>query len=394
MINRIIIVGVLALCSLMNSAIARPVINCVWDSPNFFPLTTPGYKDVISSAITQRTEQYNCNQETGQCSLRYYYTIPNQTFTVTASNTVTCINNGDEVGKVDYHFYRNAGPTASNYRDLRMTLAGGGSNGGWITLDGRPADNVVWGYETLEPCQTGCTDVRTGWPRYHQTLTLTFTTTPNSLSSYTRSSLEWNNQDYIGNFAIDSQNPSVVNRAVPICLFTQSDTSCGRYVGGIGGGGGLVPVPPPIPQCTLRIVTPNIIEFQPISSDDLSRNRVRMEDFTLTATKGPVQSDICIGNVYNLPGEIKTEGGYAISNIFWGINHSSGTAQGIGLKIYDLDLGSYLQFNYRYPSFIKNIRTVSETRRFRAEIAASTNDLNNIKSGEYSQVLTFEVRIP
>lgn len=229
MMSRAIIVGILALCAMMNSAIARPFMNCVWDSADFFPLTTPGFKDVISSAITQHTEQYNCNPTTGQCSTRYYYAVPNRIFTVTASNTVTCINNGDTVGDIKFLFHRNPGVIATNYRDLRMTLQGGGQNGSWITLDGRPADTVVWQDEALEPCQGNCSDVRTGWPQYRKTLLLTFTATPTSLTAYSRSALEWNNQDYIGNWAIDSLLTSMVERAVPICIFKQNEVMLPTY---------------------------------------------------------------------------------------------------------------------------------------------------------------------
>lgn len=400
-----IIIGVFAACSIMGKAFAAgPLINCVWDNPNYFPLTSPGYIDTINSAIQQHTEQYNCNPTTGQCSTRYYYTLPNREFVVTAANTVTCINNGDEAAPIRYLFYRKLVPTASNFKELRMILD---FMGGWVMLDGRPEQLVGEDEDILEPCVENCTDIRTGWPQYHKMFTLTFKAIPIRTSSYNRNDLVWNTQDYIGNWSVYTQNPSVGSRAIPICIFKQNDTNCGRYVGGTGGGGGgniggggggggggLIPTPPPVPQCTLTITTPNVVQFQPISTDDLSRNRVRTEDFTLTASKGPVQSGTCIGNVYNLPGEIKTEGGYPISSTFWGINGSGGSPQGIGLKILDLDLGSYLQFNYRYPAFIKNIRTTSETKRFRAEIAASTSDLKKIKSGAYSQVLTFEVRIP
>ncbi|UAN54635.1 hypothetical protein KGP26_29120 (plasmid) [Serratia sp. JSRIV002] len=389
MMIRIIFLGMLILYSIMSSAIAGPIINCVWDNTKFFPLTTRGFKEVIDAAITSHTEEYNCNSD-GQCLKRIYYTVPNQTFTVTASNSVTCINNGDSAGDIKYQFYRILSQTPHNYKGLTMFVPGGGA---WLTLDGRPAGISIWQDGTLAPCEKNCTNIRTGSPQYRKIFSLTFTASPILTRSYDYNSLRWDAPDYIGNWSVDSRSP-VTWATIPVCISNQNNSTCGQYLGGMGSGGNLVPPPPPTPQCTLKITTPDIVQFQPISSDDLSRNRVRMEDFTLTATKGPVQSEVCIGNVYNLPGEIKTEGGYSISSTFWGINHSSGISQGIGLKIYDLDEGNYMQFNHRYSNFIKNIRTISETKRFRAEIAASTNDLKKIKSGEYSQVLTFEVRIP
>lgn len=390
--SRNIIVGTLALCSLsMSSAIAGPIINCVWDDNFSFPLMTYGFSEIVYDAITKKVEEYNCDPETGKCDKREYYLLANKVFTVTSSNTVSCINNGDAVGDINFLFYISPGPAETNFRGPKMVVAGGPT----ILLDGSSAGSTInWKNGSLAPCQRDCRNVKTGWPRFDKTLSLTFTATPISLRADFIDKLEWNKQNHVGNWAVDSLTSSVIARAVPVCIMKKGDSSCSQYAGGMGGGGGLLPPPPPVPQCTLRITTPNVIQFQPISSDDLSRNRVRMEDFTLTATKGPVQSQFCTGNVYNLAGEIKAEGGYAINSTFWGINHSSGSPQGIGLKIFDLDQGSYLQFNYRYPSFIKNIKDTSETKRFRAEIAASTNDLKKIKAGEYSQVLTFEVRMP
>ncbi|WP_174334246.1 hypothetical protein [Serratia fonticola] len=53
-----------------------------------------------------------------------------------------------------------------------------------------------------------------------------------------------------------------------------------------------------------------------------------------------------------------------------------------------------MKFNQKYPRFISDISSISESKRMRAEISATTKDLKKIKDGEYSQVLTFEVAMP
>lgn len=237
-----------------------------------------------------------------------------------------------------------------------------------------------------------------GWPQYYKVLSFTFTVRPIKSRVEFGPIPNFDNINLLGNIWVhkSSDNPGMSyygwgSTSIPgICGLMNSDMSDCIPSSGGGGAGPIIPNP-----CVhVDHYHPGVVEFQPISSDDLSRNRVRMEDFTLTATKGPVQSQSCMGSTYNLPGTIKTEGGYSISSTFWGINHSSGSPQGIGLKLFDLGKGSYLQFNHTYPSFIANISSMSETKRIRAEIAATTNDLKRIKDGEYSQVLIFEVKMP
>ncbi|NTY85953.1 fimbrial protein [Serratia fonticola] len=394
---------VLALCSLINRALAaEDLMVCNWEHLNgdFVKLTSGSFRDVIEPYIEWKKEEDQCNEY--ECTYRNYWDIPNRTYTVTASAAVRCINMGNKTGPIRFSFERAFTPKKPTYyKNLTMKISGAGS----LSLSG--LENMWfgtirnWSDGTLAPCQIDCRSMSSGWPQYYKVLSFTFTVRPikSRVEFEFGPKPNFDNINLLGNIWVhqSSDNPGMSyygwgSTSIPgICGLMNSDMSdCIPS----SGGGGAGPIKPPTPVCTLTITTPGVVEFQPISSDDLSRNRVRMEDFTLTATKGPVQSQTCIGSVYNLPGTIKTEGGYSISNTFWGINHSSGSPQGIGLKLYDLGKGSYLQFNHTYPSFIANISSMSETKRIRAEIAATTNDLKRIKDGEYSQVLIFEVKMP
>lgn len=393
-------VALLALCSLKNTALASgDMMVCEWTNLNgrAVNLTSGGFYDVIRPNIDWKREEYDCDKE-GNCSYRYYWNIPNQTYTVTASVNVKCINIGDVAGPIRFSFDKAFTVKPTHYQNLTMKITGAGS----LSLSGleNMAEGTLrsWSDGTLAPCTRFCFGVLTGWPQYNKTLTFTFTVRPIKSRVDGGPMPNFDNLDTLGYIWVhnSSNDPSAsyhgYSTGTPvICGFTDSNMSGCRPD---SGGGNAGPIKPSIPSCTLTITTPGVVEFQPISSDDLSRNRVRMEDFTLTATKGPIQSQTCMGSTYNLPGTIKTEGGYSISNTFWGINHSSGSPQGIGLKLFDLGKGSYLQFNHTYPSFIANISSMSETKRIRAEIAATTNDLKRIKDGEYSQVLIFEVKMP
>lgn len=393
-------VALLALYSLINTALASDdMMVCDWTDLDgkFVKLTSGSFRDVIEPFIEWKVEKYDCDKE-GDCSYRTYWYIPNRTYTVTASAAVKCINVGNKAGPIRFSFEKGFAGKPTDYKNLTMRITGAGS----ISLSG--LENVAqgtirtWSDGSLAPCTKECFSVYTGMPSYSKTLTFTFTVRPIKSKIEYGLMPNFDGVNYLGDIWIhtsrDDTNSSYYGytTGVPsICGLMYSDMSGCR---GSSGGGGAGPIKPPTPACTLTITTPGVVEFQPISSDDLSRNRVRMEDFTLTATKGPVQSQICMGNTYNLPGTIKTEGGYSISSTFWGINHSSGSPQGIGLKLYDLNKGSYLQFNHTYPSFIANISSMSETKRIRAEIATTTNDLKKIKGGDYSQVLIFEVKMP
>jgi hypothetical protein len=399
-VKYLLTVLLLALSSLINTALAAgDMMVCDWTDlkDKSVKPTGGGFGDVIEPFIESKIEAYDCDKE-GNCFYRYYWNIPNRIYTVTATANVKCINLGDQTGQIRFSFEKTFTFNPTHYKNLTMQITGAGS----LSLTG--LENMVdgtkrtWSDGTLAPCTQGCSSVNTGWPQYYKTLTFTFTVRPIKSKVDYGPKPNFDNLDLLGYIWVH------VSREVPIASYHSSTTNAPNICGLVGskmnecrasgGGSGPGPSKPPIPSCTLTITTPGVVEFQPISSDDLSRNRVRMEDFTLTATKGPVQSQVCIGSTYNLPGTIKTEGGYSISSTFWGINHSSGSPQGIGLKLFDLGKGSYLQFNHSYPAFIANISSMSETKRIRAEIAATTNDLKRIKDGEYSQVLIFEVKMP
>lgn len=373
---------------------------CNWEGlqDKYIRLQNGSFQDVLRNVIERRSEAYNCDGE-GNCSYRYYWYIPNRTYTITAAVAVRCINVGDAAGPVRFSFYKSTDQKPTYYQNLTMRVSGAGSLA-LSNVENMPYGTMkTWTDGSLAPCERNCYSVDSGWPQYYKMLNLTFTVRP------IKSRVEgwgvtptYDALDLLGHiwvhWSIDDSSMSSTQQSIG------APTICGLVYSSMGGcappsnESEAGPERPPLPQCTLTVTTPGVVEFQPISSDDLSRNRVRMEDFTLTATKGPVQSQNCVGSTYNLPGIIKTEGGYSISSTFWGINHVSGTPQGIGLKLYDLDKGSYLAFNQTYPAFISNINSVSESKRIRAEIATTTNDLKKIKDGDYSQVLIFEVKMP
>ncbi|WP_431225152.1 hypothetical protein ACQ86O_10385 [Serratia sp. L9] len=400
-IEYLLTVVLLAVCSMMNIAHAElegDMMVCSWEDlyDNFVKLNTGSFRDVIEPFIEWKKESYNCD-ESG-CSYRYYWLIPNRTYIVTASAAVKCINIGDKTGSIKFSFEKAATEKPLYYQNMTMRVTGAGS----LSLTGveNMAEGTLrsWTDGSLAPCEMNCWDVNLGFPQYHKTLTFTFTVRPIKTRVEGHLMPSFDGINLLGNLWVhaSSSDPGMSwtnfgNPSPGICGLMFSNME-GCYLSEGGGGSGQLK--PPIPQCTLTVTTPGVVEFQPISSDDLSRNRVRMEDFTLTVAKGPVQSQACVGSTYNLPGIIKTEGGYSINSTFWGINHSSGSPQGIGLKLYDLGKGRYLQFNHNYPAFISDITSISETKRIRAEIAATTNDLKKIKGGDYSQVLVFEVKMP
>lgn len=392
----------LALCFFAKAALADDLngdmMVCDWGelSGRFIK---PGstLTDVIEPAIQDKYEKYDCDKNGENCSYRYYWNIPNRTYTVTASTTVTCLNVGDKTGPIRFSFWKYYNYKPTFFRNFTMRITGAGS----LSLSGLESPSALtrsWTDGTLAPCKTDCYSLTEGRPRYSKKMTFTFSVQP--IKSRVEGDIvpHFDNINNLGDVWVhtSSSDPSasftVFSTSIPtICGLEFSDLGACNPSSGNGGSG---PIKPPVPTCTLTVITPGVVEFQPISSDDLSRNRVRMEDFTLTVTKGPVQSQTCLGSTYNLPGTIKTEGGYSINSTFWGINHSSGSPQGIGLKLFDLGKGSYLQFNHTYPAFIANISSISETKRIRAEIAATTNDLKKIMGGDYSQILTFEVKMP
>lgn len=395
---------VLALYSFAHTALADTDgdnMVCNWDGLGGYKSyikPSSSFRDVIGPAIESLTEKYDCDKNGENCSYRYFWTIPNRIYTVTATVTVNCLNVGNKSGPIRFTFWKEYTDKPTYFRNLTMRITGAGS----LSLSGLESLAAgitrTWSDGTLAPCETNCFSIFSGQPRYSKTITFTFTVQPIRSKVDYGPKPNFDNIDFLGDIWIHksasdaSASHTAFSTNIPtICGLEFSDLSGCRPSSGNGGSGG---VKPPLPQCTLTITTPNVVEFQPISSDDLSRNRVRMEDFTLTVSKGPVQSQTCIGSTYNLPGTIKTEGGYSINSTFWGINHSSGSPQGIGLKLFDLGKGSYLQFNHTYPAFIANISSVSETKRIRAEIAATTNDLKKIMGGDYSQILTFEVKMP
>ncbi|MGQ8775827.1 hypothetical protein ACUTQ5_15725 [Serratia sp. NA_112.1] len=392
--------ALLALGSLFNTALAEEdLMACKWDNlTGNFIRPEIGFRNVIDPFIEEKSEKYDCDQNGNNCRYRNYWNIPNRTYTITATAAVTCINVGNKSGPVKFSFEKADFAKSDYYKNVTMRISGAGSLylSSMENMAGGTTRN--WTDGSLAPCMSNCNSVTNGSPRYSKTLQFTFTVQPIKSRVDDSKKPGFDRPNFLGDIWVHSasNDPSSSyvssGTSIPsICGLEDSSLGGCRASGGSGSSG---PLKPPIPPCTLTITTPGVVEFQPISSDDLSRNRVRMEDFTLTATKGPVQSQTCVGSTYNLPGTIKTEGGYSISSTFWGINHSSGSPQGIGLKLFDLGKGSYLQFNHTYPSFIANIYSMSETKRIRAEIAATTNDLKRIKDGEYSQVLIFEVKMP
>lgn len=397
-VKYLLAITLLALGSLFNTALAEgDLMVCRWENLNDkFVSLNGSFRDVIDPFIESKREAYDCDKD--GCYYRYYWNIPNRTYTVTGTASVSCINVGNKTGPVKFSFEKAYSGKPTYYQNMTMRISGAGSLS-LSSLENMAGGTIRnWSDGSLAPCQSHCYDVNNGFPKYSKILTFTFTVRPTKSRIDNGPMPGYDGLNYLGDLWVNasSNDPSMsyVNygTSIPgICGLENANLSGCRPSSGSGGSGSLKP---PIPQCTLTITTPGVVEFQPISSDDLSRNRVRMEDFTLTATKGPVQSQTCVGSTYNLPGTIKTEGGYSISSTFWGINHSSGSPQGIGLKLFDLNKGSYLQFNHTYPSFIANISSISETKRVRAEIATTTNDLKKIKGGDYSQVLVFEVRMP
>ncbi|MGL5388368.1 MAG: hypothetical protein ACRC2A_05250 [Enterobacterales bacterium] len=392
-------VGLLALYAMFNTVMARDLLVCNWGnlrSSKFIGPNAGSFRDVIGPQIQERREAYDCDKD--GCRYRYYWNIPNRTYTMTATATVNCVNIGDTAAPVRFSFEKASTLKPEFFKNLTMRISGAGSFSVSGLENMGTGEIRGWSDGTLGPCQSNCFSTQDGYPNYTKTLSFTFTVQPIKTRIDGGPQPNFDGVNLLGRLWVhrssDDPNMSYHGYGIGspgICGLMNSDMS-GCAIS--DGGGGAGPAVPPVPQCTLTITTPGVVEFQPISSDDLSRNRVRMEDFTLTATKGPIQSQVCTGSTYNLPGTIKTEGGYAISSTFWGINHSSGAPQGIGLKLYDLNKGNYLQFNHTYPAFIANISSMSETKRIRAEIAATTNDLKRIKDGEYSQVLIFEVRMP
>ncbi|WP_369311260.1 fimbrial protein [Providencia rettgeri] len=378
-----------------SNAFAYQIANCQWEQSNYYPLIPQGFKKYINDSIQTKKEYYACGENGSQTCSRTYYELPQSIYTIQAVNTVTCINNGDEPGNLTLYLYRVNKRAEKNFKDIKIAAP----NGAFAWLGNTTTQRVEWIDQKdfiLEPCQTNCGSIMGGFPQIKQVIPLTISAVAIKTRSYVRSDLQWDSMDYVGNLSIGFRvfSPQTIYRDIPLCIGLENTSGqCVQYVGGNDGGNGSVNPPPPPPVCTVQISTPNTVEFQPITSDDLSRNRVRMTDFTLVATKGPSQSSACIGTPYNIPGILKPEGGYMVNDSFWGINAYDGTAQGIGLKIYDLDNQYYMKFNSTYSSFIRDINTSSETKRFRAEIAATTEDIKKIQAGEYSQVITFEVRL-
>ncbi|WP_411755176.1 hypothetical protein [Serratia sp. (in: enterobacteria)] len=362
-------------------------------------------RSTIYDQVSLTTEKYNCrNNEDGylECDYRWVWNIPNRIYSTSVSINVQCINLGDKTDKIAYNFTNIKEQISSSdvWKNLTMTISGIGPLKTFSNLEKMDDSRAFeWSDGSLAPCQKECWSMITAWPRYTKTITFKFTVQPKVFKLNDYQNPYYDLQDAVGTlwmFSGDNKeaNWSTLNSPfLSICGLDYRTTCNPKPGGGSGGSGGGI-IRPPIKQCTLTVVTPDVVAFQPISSDDLSRGRVRSEDFTMTVIKGPDQSTPCMGSAYNLPGEIKTQGGYPISSTFWGISHSSGAPQGIGLKLFDLGKGSYLNFNHRYSSFIKDISSISESKRIRAEISATTKDLKKIKDGEYSQVLTFEVAMP
>ncbi|CAI0864672.1 hypothetical protein [Serratia fonticola] len=394
----------------VNTAWAESVIACDWTpSPSLIPAVSLG--SLIKGRIQRGTEDINCYQdEEGikHCDKKDIWKIPNGIYSTSQTARVICINFGDKAEMITYKFSKASDldipiPANSNvWKNLTLTISGAGSQRTFSNIENMEHDKqFTWNDTTLAPCQKTCWDLELATPRYTKSLTFNFRVQPKVFKTDYNVNPFYDLQDSVGALWIISGSDTDMawsTTSTPyliICGLNGNDgsTSCGTN-SSIGSGGGGGSMRPPIKQCTLTVVTPDVVAFQPISSDDLSRGRVRSEDFTMTVIKGPDQSTTCMGSAYNLPGEIKTQGGYPISSTFWGISHSSGAPQGIGLKLFDLGKGAYLKFNQKYSSFISDISSISESKRMRAEISATTKDLKKIKDGEYSQVLTFEVAMP
>lgn len=386
-----------------NTAWAYSFVSCIWDPSNeLIPKTS--LKDVVESGISWDQVKYDCRKEEDgvtRCEYKNIWRIANRTYSTSQSVKLACVNLGDQSEKLSFAFTRVSGfyNTSSLWHMLNMSISGAGTPLNLTTIeDMDQGKQFEWGNVTLKPCIKNCDDIAMATPRHTMNLTFTFSVRPKSFTVDYSDYPYYNLQDPVGFISVltgenkESSWTTTGQSFLSICGLG-GETTCVTYPTGNGGAGGGWNKPP-IKKCTLTVVTPDAVAFQPISSDDLSRNRVRTEDFTLTVIKGPDQSMPCMGSAYNLPGEIKTQGGYSINSTFWGISHSSGAPQGIGLKLYDLGKGDYLRFNYKYPSFIRNISSISESKRIRAEISATTRDLKKIKDGTYSQVLTFEVKMP
>ncbi|WMT15814.1 hypothetical protein [Serratia fonticola] len=379
-------------------------VACLWE-PDTVLFTTPNLFDITRTQVVLETVKDGCwenSEGETECSYKQVWRFPSKLYATTSTAKVSCVNFGNKTEQLSLSFY-NAVPKPNSliWKNLTLSISGAGAQRTVSNIDQKWEPQYIdWIQGSLAPCSKNCSDFLTATPRFTRALTLQISVQPSikSIDRYDNQSPFYDLQEDLGRLWMTvNQQPtwSPGGAYVDICGLDGKNEciSPPPPEGGNGGGGG-GPPKPPLKQCTLTVVTPDVVVFQPISSDDLSRGRVRSEDFTMTVTKGPEQSLPCIGSAYNLPGEIKTQGGYSIGPTFWGINHSSGTPQGIGLRLYDLGKGSYLRFNSRYPSFISDISTISESKRIRAEISATTKDLKKIKDGTYSQVLTFEVVMP
>lgn len=398
---------ILSLCIVLfsvNTAWAKSHLSCTWyPSPSVIP--TVSLKTLIEDRVTLETEKYNCQRDENgviQCDTKKVWNIPNTGYSTSGTAAVTCVNFGDTSEMITYKFstaYATP-PYYSTWKNLTLSISGAGSQRTFSNIENmEPGKLFSWNDTTLAPCQKGCWDISLASPSYTKSVTFNFRVQPKVFKTEHDVNPFYNLQDPVGALWIASGSDNEVAWTTSFIPYLYlcglaGNTSCNPSDYSVGGGSGGGSNRPPIKQCTLTVVTPDVVAFQPISSDDLSRGRVRSEDFTMTVIKGPDQSTTCMGSAYNLPGEIKTQGGYPINSTFWGISHSSGAPQGIGLKLFDLGKGAYLKFNQKYPRFISDISSISESKRMRAEISATTKDLKKIKDGEYSQVLTFEVTMP
>jgi hypothetical protein len=393
----------------VNTAWAEPAIACDWTpSPSLIPAVS--LASLITGRIQRGTEDIDCYEDENgirHCDKKDIWKIPNGIYSTSQTARVICINFGDKAETITYKFSKASDthipiPANSNvWKNLTLSISGAGSQKTFSYIENMEHDKqFTWSDTTLAPCQKSCWDLALATPRYIKSLTFDFRVQPKVFKTDDNVNPFYDLQDPVGALWIVSGPDNDIawsssSSSYLIICGLNGETSCSLKSSiGNGGGGGGGSLRPPIKQCTLTVVTPNVVAFQPISSDDLSRGRVRSEDFTMTVIKGPDQATTCMGSAYNLPGEIKTQGGYPISSTFWGISHSSGAPQGIGLKLFDLGKGTYLKFNQKYARFISDISSISESKRMRAEISATTKDLKKIKDGEYSQVLTFEVAMP
>lgn len=394
----------------VNSTWADSSIACDFE-PSSSLVPSVSLATLITGRVQKDTEKYNCQQDENgitQCDTKLIWRIPNVTYSASQTTRVTCVNFSDKTETITYKFAKGSDlhipiPANSNvWKNLTLTISGAGSQKTFSNIENMEHDKLFsWSDSTLAPCQKNCWDLALATPRYTKNLTFDFRVQPKIFKTDFVVNPFYDLQDSVGTLWIAASSDNEMAWGVsstPYLMICGLDMKVYCYlstsIGGGGGGGGGGSIKPPIKQCTLTVVTPDVVAFQPISSDDLSRGRVRSEDFTMTVIKGPDQSTTCMGSAYNLPGEIKTQGGYPISSTFWGISHSSGAPQGIGLKLFDLGKGAYLKFNQKYSRFISDISSISESKRMRAEISATTKDLKKIKDGEYSQVLTFEVAMP